>query len=182
MEPYVPKHTELVVERTMKLIGRVIFGAISIFMTLLAAGLIVFAGFQLVSVFVTPEAAVGQQLLDSVGYTIISVAVFEVAKYLFEEEVINPSEMRHAGEARRAMTKFLATISIAVFLEALVAIFQTSKDEDISRMLYPTLLLLAGVTLIVGLGLYQRLSATAEKIAHGAPGEPIQEDDVMVET
>jgi hypothetical protein len=164
---------------TMRLIGRLVFGVISIFMMLLATGLIVFAGFQLVTVFATPESVIGRQLLDSVGYTIIAVAVFEVAKYIFEEEVINPTEMRHAGEARRAMTKFMTTIAIAVFLEALVAIFQTSKETDVSNMLYPTILLFAGSTLIVGLGAYQRLSATAEKMAQGAPGEPTEESDLQ---
>ena len=69
---------------------------------------------------------------------IIAVAVFEVAKYILEEEVIEPTEMRHAGEARRSMTKFISTIAIAVFLEALVTIFQASKAPDLSNMLYPT--------------------------------------------
>jgi len=166
---------------TLAIIGRVVFGAISVFMMLLAAGLIVFAGIQLATVFATPESAIGRQLLDSVGYTIIAIAVFEVAKYIFEEEVLNPTEMRHAGEARRSMTKFISTIAIAVFLEALVAVFQTSKEADVSNMLYPTILLFAGVALIVGLGAYQRLSATAEKLAQGAPGEPTHEEDLKRE-
>jgi hypothetical protein len=152
----------------MALASRIAFGAISISMMLIAAGLVVFAGMQLVAVFSTPESNVGAQLLDSVGYTIIAVAVFEVAKYIFEEEVLNPTEMRHAGEARRSMTKFISTIAIAVFLEALVAVFETSKD-DVANMLYPTLLLFAGVTLIVGLGAYQRLSVSAERVVHESP-------------
>lgn len=149
--------------------SRIVFGAISLSMMLIAGGLIVFAGMQLVAVFSTPESNIGSQLLDSVGYTIIAVAVFEVAKYIFEEEVLNPTEMRHAGEARRSMTKFISTIAIAVFLEALVSIFQTAKEGDVSNMLYPTLLLFAGVTLIVGLGAYQRLSASAEREVHESP-------------
>ena len=60
------------------------------------------------------------------------------------------------------MTKFISTIAIAVFLESLVAVFEASK-ADMALMLYPTLLLLAGVALIVGLGAYQRLSVAAEK-------------------
>ena len=154
--------------REMAFASRIAFGAISIAMMLIAGGLIVFAGIQLAAVFWTPESSIGAQLLDSVGYAIIAVAVFEVAKYIFEEEVLNPTEMRHAGEARRSMTKFISTIAIAVFLEALVAIFQTAK-EDVANMLYPTLLLFAGVTLIVGLGAYQRLSASAERQVHASP-------------
>lgn len=163
----------------MATLGRAVFGVISIFMMLLSAGLIVYAGVQLVAVFSTPESSVGTQLLDSVGYTIIAVAVFEVAKYIFEEEVLEPTEMRHAGAARRSMTKFISTISIAVFLEALVAIFQASKEASLDQMLYPTILLFAGVTLIVGLGVFQRLSTTAEKEAQGSPGEPKHEGDLQ---
>ena len=155
--------------RELATASRIVFGAISLSMMLIAGGLIVFAGMQLVAVFSTPELNIGSQLLDSVGYTIIAVAVFEVAKYIFEEEVLNPTEMRHAGEARRSMTKFISTIAIAVFLEALVSIFQTAKEGDVSNMLYPTLLLFAGVTLIVGLGAYQRLSASAEREVHESP-------------
>lgn len=166
----------------LALVGRFVFGVISIFMMLLAAGLIVYAGIQLTTVYVTPDSSMGRQLLDSVGYTVIAVAVFEVAKYIFEEEVVDPTEMRHAGEARRSMTKFISTIAIAVFLEALVAIFQASKGKDLSEMLFPTILLAAGVMLIVGLGAYQYLSATAEKLARGSPGEPRDEGDLQRES
>jgi hypothetical protein len=140
-----------------------VFGGIAAFLMALSAGLVIFAGQQLVAVFSTPEFNIGRQLLDSVGYTIIAVAVFEVAKYIFEEEVIDPTELRHAGEARRSLTKFISTISIVVFLETIVAIFQTSKSDTISDMLYPTLLLFGGVALVVGLGAFQRLSASAER-------------------
>jgi hypothetical protein len=156
--------------RVFEFASRMVFGVISIALMLVAAGLIVYAGVELVAVFDAAEPNVGQSLLDCVGYTVIAVAVFEVAKYIFEEEVMNPTEMRHAGEARRSMTKFIATIAIAVFLEALVSIFQASREpQALEQMLYPTLLLLAGVALIVGLGAYQRLSASAEVTVHDSP-------------
>ena len=166
----------------MSLFARVVFAGISLSMMLLAAGLIVFAGVRLLEVFSTPQSDLGRQLLESVGYTVIAVAVFEVAKFIFEEEVIDPTELKHAGEARRSMTKFVSTIAIAVFLEALVSIFEASRGEGLQNMLYPTILLFAGVALIVGLGAYQRLSAAAEKEAQGAPGEPTSEADLKKQT
>ncbi len=162
--------------KLFELITRTVFAVISIALMILAAGLIVFAGIQLIAVFSTPEANIGQTLLDSVGYAVIAVAVFEVAKYIFEEEVISPSEMRHTGEARRSMTKFVSTIAIAVFLEALVTVFQTAKEPGaMEQMLYPTLLLLVGVTLIVGLGVYQRLSVSAEREMRKSPQAAAEE-------
>ena len=77
---------------------------------------------------------------------------------------------RHAGEARRSLTKFLSTITIAVFLEAIVLIFDAAKDGG-PRMIYPVLLLLGGVALVVGFGVYLRLSAAAEQELGGAKGE-----------
>jgi hypothetical protein len=59
------------------------------------------------------------------------------------------------------LTKFISTIAIAVFLEGLVAVFEAGK-KDVPMMIYPTLLLFTGVMLVVGLGIYQRLSASVE--------------------
>jgi hypothetical protein len=153
----------------IEMIARGIFGVISLVLVLLSVGLIVYSAFQLAATMLDPEGSIGVGLLDAVGYAVIAVAVFEVSKFLFEEEVMEPAEMGHTRDARRSITKFVSTIAIAVFLEALVAIFQTSKGPDVSMMLYPTLLLLAGVALIVGLGTYQRLSASAERDVEELP-------------
>lgn len=148
--------------RYFDILTRIAFFIASSFMIFLAGALIVFAGSQVVAAYFTPDEAAGGALLNAVGYTVIAIAVFDVGKYLFEEEVIHGREMRQAREARRSLTKFLSTIAIAVFLEALVAVFEASKD-NVEQMLYPTALLFAGVMLVVGLGAYQRLSALTEK-------------------
>jgi hypothetical protein len=150
--------------RLLDFVARAVFGAASIILMLLAGGLIILAGVQVFSAFRQDQVVAGALLLESVGYTIIAIAVFDVGKYLLEEEAIRARELRHAGEARRSLTKFISTIAIAVFLEALVSVFEAAK-EDVSMMLYPTLLLFAGVTLVVGLGIFQRLSVSVEREA-----------------
>ncbi|HWT31858.1 MAG TPA: GNAT family acetyltransferase [Propylenella sp.] len=156
-------------------LARAVFCVISLVLVVLAGGLIVYAGMQLWEVFGEPESDIGASLLESVGYTVIAIAVFEVAKYILEEEVLDPTQMRHTGEARRSITKFVSTIIIAVFLEALVTIFQASKEPDLSAMLYPTILLFAAVALIVGLGAYQRLSTAAEREVRSSPEAAAEE-------
>jgi hypothetical protein len=96
------------------------------------------------------------------------MAVFDLAKYFIEEEVIRGRELREAAEARRSLTKFVSTIAIAVFIEGLVITFQASKD-DLPAMLYPTALLLTAILIVVGLGLFQRLSAEVERKLDSAP-------------
>jgi hypothetical protein len=161
--------------RYVQLLARAIFGVVSLGLALVAGGLIVYAGMQLVTAFTVLDQNIGDTLLGSVGYVVIALAVFEVAKYILEEEVIDPTQMRHTGQARRSITKFISTILIAVFLEALVAIFQTSKGEDITEMLYPTILLFGGVAMMVGLGAYQRLSTAAESEVRSSPEAAAEE-------
>jgi hypothetical protein len=114
----------------------------------------------------------GSALLRGVGYIVIAIAVFEVAKYLVEEEVVREREMRSPGEARRSLTKFISTISIAVFLEGLVTVFRVSH-ENVTQLIYPAALLLTAIAMIIGLGIFQRLSAATEQQI-GAKDERLQ--------
>lgn len=114
-------------------------------------------------------AHVVQTMLDAIGLIVVAVAVFDVAKYLMEEEVLRDRELRSAREARETLTKFLVIISIAVSLEALVFIFGAGK-RNMAELIYPTLLMAVAVLLVVGLGLYQRLSVSAEQSRKGAAG------------
>lgn len=148
--------------RVFEILTRVAFGFASLALMLLAVALIGVAAHEVIGSYFDKLEAFSKSLLDAVGYTIIAIAVFDVGKYLLEEEAIRAREMRRAAEARRSMTKFVSTIAIAVFLEALVAVFEAGK-QDVKLMVYPTLLLFVGVLLIVGLGIYQRLSASVER-------------------
>jgi hypothetical protein len=140
--------------------SRFVFGTAAALLMVLSFGLVLYGG-SVVIAGTGSMASLGGALLDAVGYMVIAIAVFDVAKYLLEEEVVRARELRSAAEARRSLTKFLSTIAIAVFLEALVGVFEAAKD-DITLMLYPTALLVAGVALILGLGLFIRFSAEAE--------------------
>lgn len=157
--------------RLLDYVARLVFGFASVILILLAGALICYAGWGVISALGQSADNIGSVLLEAVGYTIIAIAVFDVGKYLLEEEAIRARELRHAGEARRSLTKFVSTIAIAVFLEALVSVFEAAK-EDMSMMLYPTLLMFVGVTLIVGLGIFQRLSIEVEMETGGPRKEP----------
>lgn len=146
----------------VEIVTRLGFAIAALFLMLLAAALIGVSIWEIAGSYFNQLEGFSKALLDAVGYTIIAIAVFDVGKYLLEEEAIRAREMRRAAEARRSMTKFVSTIVIAVLLEALVAVFEAGK-QDVKLMIYPTFLLLAGVALIVGLGIYQRLSASVER-------------------
>ena len=145
----------------MDLVSRGVFGLASAVLMLIALALSIYSAFLIVNALGGPWGEAGPALLEAIGYVVIAMAVFDVAKYFVEEEVIRGREMRLASEARRSLTKFISTIAIAVFIEALVMVFRQG-GQDIALILYPAAILVTGVLIILGLGVYQRLSADVE--------------------
>ena len=156
--------------KAMEWASRTLFTLVSVILMGLALGLVGYSLWQLRTVFGPGKPDVATELLDAVGYVVIAIAVFDVAKYLLEEEVLRDGDLRDAAEARRSLTKFVSVIAIAILLEALVMVFQVGKKQ-VSDMIYPTLLLFSGILMIVGLGVFQRLSVTAEGLKKDQPGD-----------
>lgn len=107
------------------------------------------------------EPALISEGLRGVGLIVIGIAVFDVAKYLIEEEVMRSRELRSSREVRQSLTKFMTIIVIATSLEGLVAVFQVGADR-LQLLLYPVLLLATSVLALVGLGVFQWLSRSSE--------------------
>jgi len=145
----------------MEMLSRAVFGLASLVLMLIAVALSAYSAWLIVAALGQGWDKSGAGLLDAIGYVVIAVAVFDVSKYFVEEEVIRGREMRIPSEARRSLTKFMSTIVIAVFIEALVMVFREGS-KDVTRVLYPAAILLMGVVIILGLGVFQRLSATVE--------------------
>lgn len=101
-------------------------------------------------------------VLHYVSAIIIAAAIIDVAQYMMEEEVLMSKELRDPEEARKTITKIIVIITIAVSIEGLVFIFKAGT-QDLSLLVYPSLLITASAILIVALGLYQKLSTTVEK-------------------
>ena len=145
----------------MEIVSRGVFGLASLVLMLIALALSLYSASLIVAALASGWSEAGPALLGAIGYVVIAMAVFDVAKYFVEEEVIRGREMRLASEARRSLTKFVSTIVIAVFIEALVMVFREGS-RDITMVLYPAVILFMGILTILGLGLYQRLSADVE--------------------
>ncbi len=101
------------------------------------------------------------KLLDEVALIVFSIAVIDVSKYLMIEEVLKEHD-RSPREARHAFTKFVVIIITALSLEALVITIESVKT-DIRMLIYPICMFLTATLLIIGLGVYQKLNASAEE-------------------
>lgn len=146
----------------MEFVSRAVFGLASAVLMLIALALSLYSASLIIGALAGSWGDAGSGLLGAIGYVVIAMAVFDLAKYFVEEEVIRGREMRLASEARRSLTKFVSTIVIALFIEALVMVFREGS-KDIRMVLYPAAILFMGILTILGLGLYQRLSADVEK-------------------
>jgi hypothetical protein len=154
----------------MEMLSRIAFASESLVLMAMSFALVIYSVVEIVAVGSSSWKDAGGAMLSAIGYVVIAMAVFDVAKYFVEEDVIRGREMRAASEARRSLTKFVSTIAIAVFIEGLVIVFQASK-HGLPEMIYPTALLLTAIVIVIGLGIYQRLSADVEEMVE-EPGKP----------
>ncbi len=129
---------------SMTLFSRLLYTVIAF--TLLAAAILLIgvAVWRTATGFWTGENAL-ESMLDGISLIIIAVAVADVGKFLFEEEVLSDRELRRPAEARGSLTKFMTIIIIALHLEALVLIAKTSR-ETMGDIVYPGLLVFLAAT------------------------------------
>jgi len=98
-----------------------------------------------------------------VGLIVFSIAVIDVGKYLMLEEVLRKGRKSKAPkESRKTLSKFAIIIASALSLEGLVLTIEVAK-QDVTKLLYPVSVLVTATIYIVGIGLYQKLSAAGEK-------------------
>ncbi|MCR4266834.1 GNAT family acetyltransferase [Nitratireductor sp. ZSWI3] len=113
--------------------------------------------------------------LSSISLLVIGFAVVETAKFIAEEEILRKRELRSSRESRRSITKFITIIVIAASLEALVMVFQATR-EGIQYAIYPASLFVAAMVALIALGVYQWLSSRIEHNGntsdHGNDGDP----------
>jgi uncharacterized membrane protein YidH (DUF202 family) len=141
-------------------IGRFFYGLIGLSLAVISLTIMVVALWD-IWVSVHEKTLLVNALLDAIGLIVIGMAVFDVSKFLIEEEVFNAGGSKTPIKQRETLLKFLAIIAIAVSLEALVFIFDAGK-KDISTLIYPTFLLISAILVVIGLGVYQKLTRNEE--------------------
>ena len=93
----------------------------------------------------------------------LALAVFDLAKTIFEEEVLLRKDIRRHSSTRRTLTRFIAAILIAVSIEGLMLVFKFALDDPQDLWL-AVALLVAAALLLLSLGGYVYLGARAETL------------------
>jgi hypothetical protein len=151
-------------ERGFDWLARLLFVAVALALFVLAISLVVSGGWQLVRGAFGGEIGI-YNLMNGVGLLIVSLAIADVAKFVVEENVVRERELRSPAEALRSLTKFMTIIIIALSLEAVVGIFEAGREKNFDQLVYPTVVMLAAVVALVGLGAFQFLSRRSQREA-----------------
>lgn len=103
------------------LLGRIIYSLISLSLCVISLTMM---GVALRGIWVSvhEKTQLVTALLDAIGLIVIGMAVFDVSKFLLEEEVYKSDDVQSLAKERGTLLKFLVIISIAVSLEALVGL------------------------------------------------------------
>jgi hypothetical protein len=133
--------------------SKITYGVFSIALFLIAVLLFAKGILGLFSEGVHPSDLQIHGIFETTILFTLSLAIFDLVKAIFEEEVLGRNRRDNAGEIHQTMTKFIGSIIIAIAIEALMLVFKFALTDP-SKMTY-ALVLLGGVAgLLVSLAYY----------------------------
>lgn len=103
-------------------------------------------------------------LFDSIGLVALSVAVLDLAVTIFREIIWREMDKRHPSQVRRSLTRFGTIIIIAILIEGFITIFRFIKSGQIHLLPYSALILAGATMLIIGLGIYLKITIPVERL------------------
>ena len=87
----------------------------------------------------------------------LSLAIFDLVKAIFEEEVLGKEKEAGAGDGHQTMIRFLGSIIIALSIEALMLVFKFALTAP-DKLTYAVLLIGGISLLIIGLSIYIKVN------------------------
>ena len=92
----------------------------------------------------------------------LSLAIFDLVKAIFEEEVLGKEKKAGAGEGHQTMIRFLGSIIIALSIEALMLVFKFALTDP-AQLVYAVYLISGVALLLVSLSIYVKFNKTPTK-------------------
>jgi len=147
---------------------RLLYGVFAMAMLLVAGVLFYSSMSELITSLMEPGwvSEVRLKPFEVIVILTLAMAVFDLAKTIFEEEVLLEKDVHRHSTVRRTMTRFVAAILVAILIEGLLTMFKVSmgySDEGINA----SLMVFSAAALLIALGLYVYLGALAERALSG---------------
>lgn len=133
-----------------------VYAVIGVMLVIVAGLLLFYAGKSMFDVLEEHIRAT-TQIFEVVILITLGLAIFDLGKTILEEEVLLHKDIHHEGSTRRTISRFMSAIVIAVSIESLLLMFK-SLLGDASHLNSAVLMLIAAVALLVGLGIYLKLT------------------------
>ncbi|MBA6335831.1 MULTISPECIES: PDC sensor domain-containing protein [unclassified Colwellia] len=122
------------------------------------------AGSEIVNLLLSPTPEDLQiKPFGIIIFLTLALAIFDLGKTTIEEEVLMQKDILRHSSTRRTITRFIATILIAVSIEALLLMFKSVLGSP-EYLVNAVAMMATSVGLLVGLGLYVYLGAKAETL------------------
>lgn len=97
------------------------------------------------------------KIFGAVILVTLGLAIFDLGKTILEEEVFLHKDIHHEGSMRRTISRFMSAIVIAVSIESLLLMFKSLLGGE-DHLNSAVLMLFAAVAMLVGLGVYLKLT------------------------
>ena len=135
----------------------IVFGVI---FQVLAVGLIIHSFIQFYTLFMVDGKDFTSTIIISINTFIIALAMFELGVGISKEYLMEDTRSSFYATIRRTVTRFVATVCIALVLEALIMIIKYSQLELAGNLWYPVGILIGSSVLLIALGLFLYLTST----------------------
>ncbi len=127
----------------------------SILLAIVAILLLLYGGYKLLVLFMQDETNFLHDVFKSIIAITLGLAIYDLAKQIFEHEVIFNSFHHAEDKEYKVLGKFLISIVIALSIETLMVVFKIALD-DYSKMLSAFYLLLGTTIMFVGLAFFYK--------------------------
>lgn len=142
---------------------KVIYSIGSLFLSIVSIMLIVYGGYIFTMIlFNAADVDFLQDIFKSIISITLGLAIFDLAKQIFEHEVLFQSFQHPENRQYKILGKFLISIVIALSIETLMVVFKIALD-DYTQMLAAFYLMIGTTLMFVGLGHYYRVMMGTEK-------------------
>lgn len=107
-------------------------------------------------------------LFETIGFTTIAAAVFELARTMYDEEIRSKVKMNAPIKIRHFISRFLTVIIISLSIEFLTMVFRFSHKPDEFQYLIQAAAVAVGISLLfVSWAFYNKTSVPVEQYEHG---------------
>jgi len=128
----------------------------STLLALVAIALIVYGGYVFFALmFTLHEANFLHDIFKSIIAITLGLAIYDLAKQIFEHEVVFQSFHHSEDKQYKVLGKFLISIIIALSIETLMVVFKIALD-DYSKMISAFYLLIGTTVMFIGLGYFYK--------------------------